>query len=158
MPGILRPLFPHAPTRHDAMDRFVEFAGHHPALVAAAIAAALAVIVYESWLRARSAGGVTPQQLIQLMNRGALVIDIRPADAFAGGHISGARQIPSDQLVKAGDTLKRYKAKPVVIYSDGGSIAAAAVRQLMAQGFTQVFSLQGGLEAWRAENLPLAKA
>ena len=140
------------------MDRFVEYAGHHPALVAFALIAALAVIGYESWLRARSAGGVTPQQLIQLMNRGALVLDIRTADAYAVGHISGARQMASDQLVKAGDTLKRYKAKPVVIYSDGGSIAASAVRQLMAQGFTQVFSLQGGLEAWRAENLPLAKA
>jgi rhodanese-related sulfurtransferase len=54
--------------------------------------------------------------------------------------------------------LKRYKAKPVVVYSEGRSIAPAAVRQLMAQGFTQVFSLEGGLEAWRAENLPLAKA
>ena len=140
------------------MDRFVEYAGHHPALVAFALIAALAVIGYESWLRARSAGGVTPQQLIQLMNRGALVLDIRTADAYAVGHISGARQMASDQLVKAGDTLKRYKAKPVVIYSDGASIAASAVRQLMAQGFTQVFSLQGGLEAWRAENLPLAKA
>ncbi|HEY2591457.1 MAG TPA: rhodanese-like domain-containing protein [Steroidobacteraceae bacterium] len=140
------------------MDRFVEFAGHHPALIAAAIAAALAVIIYESWLRARSAGGVTPQQLIQLMNRGALVLDIRPADAYAAGHITGARQMPSEQLLKAGDTLKRYKAKPVVVYSDGRSLAAAAVRHLMAQGFTQVFSLEGGLEAWRAENLPLAKA
>lgn len=140
------------------MDRFVAFAGHHPALVAAAIAAALAVLIYETWLRARSAGGVTPQQLIQLMNRGALVLDIRPADAYAVGHINGARQMPSEQLLKAGDALKRYKAKPVVVYSDGGSIAAAAVRALMAQGFTQVFSLKGGLEAWRAENLPLAKA
>lgn len=142
----------------DVMDRFVEFTTHHPALVAAAIAAALAVIVYESWLRARSAGGVTPQELIQMMNRGALVLDIRPPDAFAAGHISGARQMPSEQLLKAGDALKRYKQKPVVVYSDGGSVAAAAVRQLMTQGFTQVFSLKGGLEAWRAENLPLAKA
>ena len=140
------------------MDRFFEFAGHHPALIAAALAAALAVIVYESWLRARSAGGVTPQQLIQLMNRGALVLDIRPAEAYAAGHITGARQMPSEQLLKAGDTLKRYKAKPVVVYAEGRSLAPAAVRQLMEQGFTQVFSLEGGLEAWRAENLPLAKA
>ena len=158
MPGILRPLFRHAPGRRDVMDRFVEFTTHHPALVAAAIAAALAVIIYESWLRARSAGGVTPQELIQMMNRGALVLDIRPADAFAAGHISGARQMPSEQLVKAGDALKRYKQKPVVVYCDGGSVASAAVRQLMTQGFTQVFSLKGGLAAWRAENLPLAKA
>src|SRR5579884_3969833 len=52
MPAILRPLFWHAPARRAAMDRFIEFAGHHPALVAAAAAAALAVIIYESWLRA----------------------------------------------------------------------------------------------------------
>lgn len=140
------------------MDRLVEYAGHHPALAAAAVAAALAVVVYESWLRARSAGGVTPQELIQLMNRGALVLDIRPADAFAAGHIGGARQLASDQIPKAGDTLKRYKGKPVIVYCDGGSVAPAAVRQLATQGFTQVFSLKGGLAAWRAENLPLAKA
>jgi len=127
-------------------------------LVAAAAAAALAVIVYEAWLRTQSAGGVTPQQLIQLMNRGALVLDVRPPEAFAAGHINGARQMPSNQLMTAGETLKRYKTKPVIVYCDGGSVAAAAVRQLTTQGFTQVFSLRGGLAAWRAENLPLAKA
>jgi rhodanese-related sulfurtransferase len=86
------------------------------------------------------------------------VLDIRPADAYAAGHITGARQMPSEQILKAGDSLKRYKAKPVIVYSEGRSTAPAAVRQLMAQGFTQVFSLEGGLEAWRAENLPLARA
>lgn len=140
------------------MDRLVEFVGHHPALAAFAVVAALAVIVYESWLRARTAGGVTPQQLIQLMNQGALVLDLRPPDDYAAGHISGARQLPSGEILKASEKLKRYKAKPVIVYCDGGSVASAAVRQLATQGFTQVASLKGGLSAWRAENLPLAKA
>ncbi|MGH8259657.1 MAG: rhodanese-like domain-containing protein [Steroidobacteraceae bacterium] len=140
------------------MDQFVEFAGHHPALVAVAFAAALAVIVYESWLRSRSAGGVTPQQLIQLMNKGALVLDIRPQETYAAGHIGGARLMRTEQILKAGEALKRYKSKPVIVYCDGGSVASAAVRQLMSQGFTQVFSLKGGITAWRAESLPLAKA
>lgn len=140
------------------MDQLIEFAGHHPALVAAAVVAALAVVVYESWLRAQSAGGVTPQQLIQLMNQGALVLDLRAQDAYAAGHITGARQLDVGQIAKAGDSLKRYKTKPVIVYCDAGSVAAAAVRQLGTQGFTQVFSLKGGLSAWRAENLPLARA
>jgi rhodanese-related sulfurtransferase len=66
--------------------------------------------------------------------------------------------MPSDQILKAGETLKRHKEKPVIVYCDGGSLANSAVRQLAAQGFTKAVSLRGGLSAWRADNLPLAKA
>jgi rhodanese-related sulfurtransferase len=44
------------------------------------------------------------------------------------------------------------------VYDDGGSLGAAAVRQLSGQGFTRVFALRGGLAAWRADNLPLSRA
>jgi rhodanese-related sulfurtransferase len=46
----------------------------------------------------------------------------------------------------------------VVVYDEGGSIGASAVRQLAAQGFTRVFALRGGLAAWRADNLPISRA
>jgi rhodanese-related sulfurtransferase len=36
--------------------------------------------------------------------------------------------------------------------------SGAAARVLQAQGFTKVVNLRGGLQAWRAENLPLVKA
>jgi rhodanese-related sulfurtransferase len=35
--------------------------------------------------------------------------------------------------------------------------SGAAARVLRAQGFTKVVNLQGGLQAWRTENLPLVK-
>ncbi|HUN27649.1 MAG TPA: rhodanese-like domain-containing protein [Steroidobacteraceae bacterium] len=140
------------------MDRLIEFAQHHSLLVAAAVLAALLVVAYETYLRRQSAQAVTPQELIRLMNQGALVLDLRPPDQYAAGHINGARQMSSDAVLKAADTLKKHKEKPVVVYCDAGSVGAAAVRQLAAQGFTKVFSLRGGLGAWRAENLPLARA
>ena len=140
------------------MDRLFEYAGHHPLLAGALALAALLVAAYEMRLRAQSAGAISPQELIRLMNQGALVLDLRPQEQYAAGHISGARAMPSEQLLKAGDTLKRNKEKPVVVYCEAGSVAPAAVRQLTAQGFTRAFSLRGGLSAWRAENLPLAKA
>jgi len=46
----------------------------------------------------------------------------------------------------------------VIVYCDSGSLAAAAVRQLIEQGFTKAFTLRGGFASWRAENLPIAKA
>lgn len=140
------------------MDRLLEFAGHHPLLVSAAALAAMLVFAYEAWLRMRETAAVSPQELIRLMNQGALVLDLRPAEEYAAGHINGARPMPSDEISRAADTLKRHKQKPVVVYCEAGGRASAAVRQLASQGFTKVFSLRGGLSAWRAENLPLAKA
>jgi rhodanese-related sulfurtransferase len=35
--------------------------------------------------------------------------------------------------------------------------AGAAARVRQAQGFTKVVNLRGGLQAWRAESLPLAR-
>jgi rhodanese-related sulfurtransferase len=72
--------------------------------------------------------------------------------------VNGAKHLRSDQILKAGDSFKRFKDKPVVVYCDSGSLAAAAVRQLIEQGFTKAFTLRGGFASWRAENLPIAKA
>jgi rhodanese-related sulfurtransferase len=62
-----------------------------------------------------------------------------------------------EEILKAADTLKKYKEKVVVVYDDTGSLSASAVRQLVAQGFTKAFNLRGGLAAWRTENLPLTR-
>jgi rhodanese-related sulfurtransferase len=139
------------------MDRLVEYAGHHSLLAAAAVLAAIVVIAYEMRVRAHSFAAASPQDVIRLMNQNALVLDIRPQEAYAAGHVAGARHMPSDQIATAGETLKKQKDKPIIVYCDTGPLAAAAVRQLLAQGFTKVFSLRGGLSAWRTDNLPVAK-
>jgi rhodanese-related sulfurtransferase len=140
------------------MERLLEYVGHHPWLAAAAVAMAVFVIVYELRMRAGNVAALSSQDAIRLMNHGALVLDIRPQAEFAAGHLNGARQLPSDQILNAGETLKKHKEKPVLVYCDSGSLSAAAVRQLVAQGFTKAFNLRGGLAAWRAENLPLARS
>jgi rhodanese-related sulfurtransferase len=140
------------------MDRILEYISHHGWLSLATALALALVLVYE--LRTRSEGqvSISPQDLIRLMNQGALVLDLRAPEQFQTGHLAGARQMNSDQILKAGDTLKKHKEKPVVVYDDTGSLGGAAVRQLNAQGFTRAFALRGGLTAWRADNLPLTRA
>ena len=139
------------------MDRLSQYIGQHPWLVAASLAVLLAVIVAEIRARTQSFASVTPQDAIRLMNRGALVIDLRPAAQFAAGHLTGARLMSGEQILKAGELLTKYKAKTVLVYDESGSLGASAVRQLSAQGFSQAFTLRGGVAAWRSENLPLAK-
>lgn len=121
--------------------------------------AALAVLAFEARARSARFAAVAPQDVIRLMNRGALVLDIRPQELFTAGHIGGSRHLPSDQIVNANDVqvLKKNKEKPIVLYDESGSLGAAAVRQLAAQGFTKAVNLRGGLAAWRAENLPIVR-
>jgi rhodanese-related sulfurtransferase len=140
------------------MERLIEYVSNHPLLVGAAVLALIVVVTYESRVRGAAYASISSQDLIRLMNQGALVLDIRKPDEFAQGHVNGARHLPSDQILTAGDSFKRWKDKPVVVYCDSGSTAAAAVRQLNAQGFTKAFTLRGGFSGWRAENLPVAKA
>jgi rhodanese-related sulfurtransferase len=140
------------------MDRLLEYISHHPWYASGAAIAALLVIAYELRTRSENMAAVSPQDVVRLMNQGALVIDLRPSEAFATGHVAGARQMSGEQILKANETLKKQKEKVVVVYDDTGSLGASAVRQLAAQGFTKAFNLRGGLAAWRAENLPLSKA
>ena len=140
------------------MERLLEYVSHHPYLATSAVFAVVVLFVYESRTRANGVSAISTQDLIRLMNQGALVLDIRKPDAFAQGHVGGAKQLPSDQILTAGESFKKFKEKPVVVYDESGSLAAVAVRQLTQQGFTKAFSLRGGFAAWRAENLPVAKA
>jgi rhodanese-related sulfurtransferase len=135
------------------MERLIEYVTNHPLLVGAAVLALIIVVTNESRLRATAFAAITSQELIRLMNQGALVLDIRKPEEFAKGHVNGARQLPS-----ASDSFKKYKEKPVVVIDESGSLAAAAVRQLNEQGFTKAFALRGGFAGWRSENLPVAKA
>lgn len=140
------------------MERLIEYVTHHPLMAASAVLALVVLVVYESRVRASGFGAISSQDLIRLMNQGALVLDIRKPEAYALGHVNGAKQLPSDQILTAGDSFKRFKEKPVVVYDESGSLAAAAVRQLNQQGFTKAFSLRGGFAGWRAEQLPVTKA
>lgn len=140
------------------MERLIDYVTHHPLLAGSVVLALVVVVSFESRLRSTGHAAISSQDLIRFMNQGALVLDLRKPEEFAAGHVNGAKQLNSDQILTAGDTFKRYKDKPVIVYCDSGSLAAAAVRQLTHQGFTKAFTLRGGFAGWRAENLPVAKA
>jgi len=100
---------------------------------------------------------VGPMDAVRLLNQGAVLLDLRTQGEFDAGHILDARHVPQDQLASSGETLKKYKDKVVIACCESGMRSGAAARVLQAQGFTKVVNLKGGLQAWRAENLPLVK-
>lgn len=139
------------------MEKLPEYVANHPWLVLMTAVAAVLVVIFEIRARRDAFAGVSPQDLIRLQNQGALIIDLRKGDEFSAGHIGGARRMDSAEMLMAGDSLKKYKEKNVIVYCESGSTGAAAARVLAGQGFKQAFNLKGGLAGWRSENLPLAR-
>lgn len=137
------------------MEKLSLYIAAHPWLVALTVTAVLLVVVYEVRARRDAFAAISPQDLIRLQNRGALVLDLRKSEDYTAGHIGGARDFDSAQLINADETLRKHREKPVIVYCDTGATGAAAARVLSRQGFTQAFNLRGGIAAWRADNLPL---
>src|SRR5262252_2434726 len=108
------------------MDRVLDFASHHPWLATATVVLAALVAIYEMRMRSEGLRSVSPQELIRLMNQGALVLDLRPAEQYQAGHLNGARQMDGTQLLKAAETLKKHREKPVVVYDEAGALGGAA--------------------------------
>ena len=108
----------------------------------------------------KGAGGpwVNTLQATQLMNRDdALVVDLRPAEEFAKGHILGVRSIPLSELGRRAVELDKHKAKPVILHCGDGNRAGGGVALLRKSGFANVVNLSGGYAAWQQAGLPVEK-
>jgi phage shock protein E len=77
-----------------------------------------------------------------LIEKGAVVIDVRTADEFAAGHLPDATNIVvQDFASHLGDVDKLVASdhsRPIVVYCAAGGRAAKAKAQLEAAGYTHV--------------------
>ncbi|HEX9107125.1 MAG TPA: rhodanese-like domain-containing protein, partial [Longimicrobiales bacterium] len=76
---------------------------------------------------------------------GAVYVDVRTPAEFAAGHVTGALNIPYDQMPQRWQELDSLRAKPVVLYCRSGHRAGIALEELKTHGFTSVVN-GGGLE------------
>lgn len=101
---------------------------------------------------------VGPMQAVQLINRrDAVLVDIREAAEYGAGHIPNAKHIPQGELQGRLKELEKFKAKPLIVACNSGTRSQGAGALLQKSGFGEVYSLQGGISAWRQANLPLEK-
>ena len=91
----------------------------------------------------------------RLRRREVLVLDVRPEEEFAAGHIAGARSVPIAELrrhlrVLPKDTdVVAYCRGPYCVYADD------AVRELKRRGF-RARRLIDGFPEWKRAGLPVA--
>ncbi|EKT4468884.1 thiosulfate sulfurtransferase GlpE [Pseudomonas putida] len=91
---------------------------------------------------------IPPEQAQALREQGAVVVDIRDPQAFAAGHISGATHLDNHSVAEFIRNADLDAPILVVCYHGNSSQSAAAY--LVGQGFSEVYSLDGGFELWRS--------
>jgi rhodanese-related sulfurtransferase len=138
------------------MAQLVEFAGNHVWLMTGLVVAWLGVMFYELRLRAQGTTHVSAADAVRLINKGALVIDVRKPEEFQVGHIVNARNVPVER-VQQGEEINKKKDKILLAVCADGSSSGRAAGHLRKAGYENAFSLKGGLTSWRADNLPLVK-
>ncbi|WP_028238107.1 thiosulfate sulfurtransferase GlpE [Stutzerimonas azotifigens] len=90
---------------------------------------------------------IDPVSARALIAEGAAVVDIRDPQSYALGHIAGSAHLDNHSLpdfIAAADF-----DSPLIVTCYHGHSSQSAAAYLAHQGFSDVYSLDGGFEGWR---------
>ena len=90
---------------------------------------------------------IDTNKALELIDKGAIVIDVRSADEYNEGHIKGAINIPVDEI----DSISYKKDKTIIVYCASGIRSEKAVKRLVELGYTSLYNLDGGLLNWGSD-------
>ena len=83
----------------------------------------------------------------KLEHENACVVDIRDEQSFTAGHIAGSLHLSNGRLQPF--MAETEFDTPVIVCCYHGISSQQAAQFLIQQGFDEVYSMDGGFEAWR---------
>ncbi len=83
----------------------------------------------------------------------ATAVDIRDSDAWRKGHLPGARHHPEDELEEGLEQIDSEQT--VIIVCEDGNASAKVAESLSGEGGRKAVSLEGGMKAWRSDDMPM---
>ncbi len=96
---------------------------------------------------------ISPARAYALYQKGALFLDVRTQEEWDTFRLAKSTFIPLEELQNRLNELP--KDKEIVVVCHSGERSALGAKLLQKTGFTQVYSLTGGLVAWNAAGYPL---
>lgn len=97
-----------------------------------------------------------PKDFLQkLKNSNSILIDVRTPEEFETGHIKNAIDLDYRNAYFSDKIRKLDPSKTYMIYCRSGKRSASTVDSLKNLGFTHLYDLKGGINAWKTENLPV---
>lgn len=83
------------------------------------------------------------------------LIDVRELDEWQEMHIPGALHLPKDTVCACIETHVPDRNQPIYLHCRGGVRSLYAAQQLAAIGYTQLYSVDGGIAQWQACGYPV---
>ena len=112
------------------------------------------LLAFPSLSKGKNAGLSPAEVVIKVNDKNAQLVDIRTPKEFATGSLAGSVNIPTEDLMAKLGTL--YKNRPVILVCQNGRRTAQALKDMKGKGFSEVYTLEGGIVAWQAAKLPLS--
>jgi rhodanese-related sulfurtransferase len=85
-----------------------------------------------------------------------LLIDVREESEWAQGRLPGATHLGKGVIERDIEQSVPDTGTEMVLYCGGGFRSALAVDNLQKMGYTNVYSMDGGVRGWREQGLPFA--
>lgn len=121
------------------------------------------LLVWPLATRGTSARQINTLGATQLLNaHDALLVDIRETTELIKGHVPQAKHIPGSSMASRMDELAKMaqagkKPRPVILMCASGFRSSQAGRKLRKAGIQEVYSLEGGFDAWKQAGLPVSQ-
>jgi rhodanese-related sulfurtransferase len=96
---------------------------------------------------------ISPAEVKTRLDHGEdfLLLDIREPDEYEAAHIEKAKLLPMSELADKVIEIESWKDRPIVTHCHKGVRSMRVANWLAAQGFKNVQSMAGGIEAWSLE-------
>ena len=99
---------------------------------------------------------MSPTEVKAKIDRGEVtLVDVREPVEHADERIPGAKLMPLATLNPA--TLAREDGRTIVFHCKRGGRSAKAAQMLLNAGYPEAWHLEGGIDAWKAANLPIER-
>jgi rhodanese-related sulfurtransferase len=99
---------------------------------------------------------ISPQEAAAMYNdQNAVIVDVRENEEWNAGHIAGAIHIPLGQIETRKAELEKYKNSALIMQCRSGVRSATAANILKKAGFSTVYNMEGGINAWQKADLKI---
>ena len=99
----------------------------------------LAVIAVFLWMKRSTQ--VSERDAIELLQRGALLIEVRSHSEYTSGHLPRAINMPHSEIENLLPNRVHEKRQPLLLHCHSGVRSNIALKKLQKLGYTQVFNL-----------------
>lgn len=108
---------------------------------------------------------ISPQKVVEMINEDnkLLIVDLRDEKERSQGHIQNARKAVAATLSKDDQLAEQYPDHNIVLTCQNGNASHFAFRQILFKPALakalegRLFMLDGGIESWQEQGLPLQK-